>query len=101
MIGNPKRGGAGIDQKGGRYVKKFIEVDGSCDDCVFLKPDEQCVMDESINICHGGKRYIFNPDWKQASQRVRELLIYRRAKSLTGLIAKLADELAEEEKEDR
>ena len=75
-------------------MKKYLLVDGHCGDCVFDNT-KLCYP----NKCADGKCFKLNPDWKPASQRVRELADSERIGFMKHMLLKLAAELEQEERE--
>lgn len=83
-------------------MKKYLLVKGSCNKCVAAENIRECYQ---INRgCSENRCYQLNPDWKPASQRVRELAADFCFTGMTKTevsrkINELANELEQEEKE--
>ena len=75
-------------------MKKYLLVDGCCEECAFDNP-KLC----NPNKCANGKCFKPNPDWKPASQRVRELADSERIGFRKHMLLKLVAELEQEERE--
>ena len=86
-------------------MKKYIEhiTPRGLFDCSLCHFDGRCPFPSNNVHCEMGYHFAINPAWKPASQRVRELAsneyFQNQTETARDYLNELANELAEEEKE--